>query len=181
MKGACQTCIRFCALAGAGTAVAVLGGEQFRFSALVQAGPAGAVPLLLGAAAGVTWGLYSNLVRRWGRPQAGAVPLFLLAAGAAMGLLRLVLPETTTWTARAIGEAGVIAVAQSAAAYVLWEAGMRRGNHLLLSLVSYFTPLASLALAAAYLNILPGAPLLLGGVLVTAGALICRHSLSPAP
>lgn len=167
-----------CLLAVAGTAAAVLRGQQVPWQRLAQGGPALIGPLLLGAAAGVTWALYSNLVKRWGRPEGGAVPLFLLASGAALGLLRLARGETTTWTAKAAGELCLIAVAQSALAYPLWEAGMRRGRHLLLSLASYFVPVASLSIAAAYLWVRPGAGLIVGCVLVTGGAVICKYSVA---
>ncbi len=170
-----------CLLAVGGAAAATLGRADFSFSRLAQAGPGVAAPLLLAATAGVMWALYSNLVKRWGSPQAGAVPLFLLASAAAMGLARLGAAETTAWTGRAVGELCVLAVAQSALAYVLWEAGMRRGSHLLLSLASYFLPIASTAVAAAYLRVLPGLGIVLGCALVTGGALVCHRWISDAP
>lgn len=164
-------------LAVGGTAAATLAGPEFRWDRLAETGPATAAPLLLAAAGAVLWAIYSNLVKRWGRPEAGAVPLFLLASAAALALLRLGRPESPAWTPKAVGELCFLGVFQSLLAYGLWEAGMRRGNHLLLSLLSYFTPIASVALAAAYLGVLPGKALIAGCALVTAGALICKLSV----
>jgi drug/metabolite transporter (DMT)-like permease len=54
---------------------------------------------------------------------------------------------------------------------------MRRGNQLLLGILSYLEPVASLLLACAYFGIAPGASLLVGCALVVAGALICRAGM----
>ena len=170
-----------CIVAVCGTGLATIGGEVFSISELSEAGPRPAVPLGLAAVAAVAWALYSNLARRWGRPQIGAVPLFLLASSAALWLLRTGQIETTTWTVKSVAELGFISVAQSALAYGLWERGMRRGNHLLLALVSYFTPIASTAVAAVYLQVTPGPSLLFGCILVGGGALVCKLSVTAQP
>jgi len=164
----------------AGTAQAALQNPDFRWRQLVHAGSGTVILLALAAGAAVTWALYSNLVRRWGSPQSGAVPLFLLAAAAVLGLLRLGRTETTVWTARAACELAVMALLPSAAAYALWESAMRRGNHLLLSLASYLTPIGALGVATIYLGQSPGWGLVAGCLLVTVGALVCRFSLSDA-
>jgi drug/metabolite transporter (DMT)-like permease len=108
------------------------------------------------------------------------VPLSILASAAGLGLLRLAWPDaqTPTWTFKPLLEVGVLGVASLAMAYVLWDHGMRRGNHLLLSLASYFVPIVSIALASAYLGVMPGPSLLVGCALVVAGALVCKASLS---
>ena len=137
---------------------------------------------MLAACGAVAWALYSNLVKRWGRADLGAVPMFLAASAAVLCGLRLALPaETTQWNPPAVAAVCILATCQAAAAYVLWERGMRGGDHLLLSLASYFTPIASTAIAAVCLWVRPGAGLIVGCVLVTAGALLCRYSLSDSP
>jgi len=175
-----------CALALGGTAVAVLGGEAG------EAGEALGPPRLAGrslvaqalaAAAGVLWALYSNLARRLGPPpgaaaRADAVPHFLLASAGALWLLRSVLPaEHGAFTGRALVELAVLAAGPMAGAYSLWERGVRGGDHALLGLTSYFVPVASLALASAYLGVTPGPALAAGCALVVAGALVSRASL----
>ncbi len=169
-----------CVVAVAGMAVAVVGTFPLDWAQLRRSGPGIALPLALALVGAVLWGAYSNFTRRWGSREGrdGAVPLFLLATGAALALLTLVRDERTVWTTKAAAELAVLAIAQSAIAYVLWDAGMRKGNHLLLSLASYFLPLAATAVAAVYLQVTPGAGLIAGCALVTAGALICRWSIS---
>ncbi len=167
-----------CVIAVAGTAVVVLGSGPFRWDRVCQAGPGVLAPLALALAAGVLWALYSNLVKRWGRSGHGAIPLFLLASAGALALLRLGGVEEATWSGRAVLELCILAVFPAAIAYTLWESGMRRGNHLLLSLISYSLPITSTAFAAVYLRVPLGRNLIIGCLLVTVGALICRYSLT---
>ena len=174
-----------CVVAVGGTALALLGQPEFQWGEFRRQGWALALPVALAAVAAGTWGFYCNLVKRWGRPDAGAVPLFVLATAGGMALLRMAFPDAAMhppgwqpqWSFKACAELGVLALASQAAAYALWDFGMRRGNHVLLSLASYFVPIGSVIVASFYLNVVPG-PMLAGGfVLVVAGALICRFSL----
>ena len=165
-----------CSLALAGTAVAVAW-DPAAMAGLRGLGWRSAAPLGLAAAAGVLWALYSNLTRRWGPPAGDAVPLFLLASAAALGLLVLALPERTAWTSRAVAEALALGVGPMALAYSLWDRGIRGGDHRVLGLASYFMPVASLGLACAYLGVVPPVSLAAGGGLIVAGALVTRWSL----
>ncbi len=167
-----------CVLAVAGTVIVVLGSGQFRWDSIRRAGPGILAPLALALAAGVLWALYSNLVKRWGRSGYGAIPLFLLASAGALALLRLKGAEEPAWSGRAVLELCILAVFPAAIAYTLWENGMRRGNHLLLSLISYSLPITSTAFAAAYLRFPLGGNLIIGCLLITAGALVCKYSLT---
>ena len=55
----------------------------------------------LGFFAAVTWGLYSNLARRWGSPQSGgAVHMFVVASGIAFAIMRVFIPEEGMWSVR---------------------------------------------------------------------------------
>lgn len=166
-----------CLLALVGTAVALVGG-----GAEAALPPRPGLPLALAAAAGVLWALYSNLVRRWGPADGDAVPLFLLASAVALVPLLLGSPEASVWSGRAALELGALAVGPLALAYSFWERGVRRGDHALLGLASYFVPVASLLLAAGYLGVAPGPELGVGCGLVVAGALVGRAALlRPAP
>ena len=166
------------ALALAGAVGAMMGTGEIELAQLARAGLSIAIPLALAGMGAVLWAVYSNLVKLLADPKAGAVPLFLIVAGILALVIGQVRGENQIFSARAIGELAFLAIFQSAAAYSLWERGMRRGNHLLLSLVSYFLPIASMAIAAIYLQVLPGWQLWAGCAMVTAGALICRYSLS---
>lgn len=174
-----------CALSVTGTAVAMLSqsaGDRASGAAaptdiLAGIDKTSMIAFALGGCAGVLWALYSNCARRWNNSDQGAVPLFMLASSAAMGLSLLVFPEQTLWKQQAVAEMVGLAIGSMAIAYVLWEAGVRRGNHRLLGLTSYFLPVASMGVAALYLRILPSAGLWIGCGLVVVGAIVCKKSL----
>jgi drug/metabolite transporter (DMT)-like permease len=162
-----------CLMAVGGTAAATLWGAGFDWGELGSS----LTPLAFAGAAALSWGLYSNLARLWGSADQGAVPLFALATGAVLGLLRLAFPETSHWTLKGLAELCAIGVASMMVAYALWDWGMRCGDHLLLGIASYFVPVASTLIASAYLGVRPGWGVLLGCVLVVAGALVCRRAV----
>jgi drug/metabolite transporter (DMT)-like permease len=132
------------------------------------------LPYVLGATAALSWALYSTLSRRWaGDAAGGAVSLFMLATGLVLGLARLLVPETTHWTARALSEL-LYMVVGSNLAYVFWERAMRRGDIVLVASGSYLTPLLSTIVSILYLGTAAGIRLWAGCALVIAGAVTCR-------
>jgi len=132
----------------------------------------------LGLAAAVSWGLYSNLTRRWGGPQArGAVELFILVTGIFFLLLFWVTGEARTWTWRAGLEVTFMGLA-TALAYILWDLAMRKGDIVFVAACSYFTPLLSTLLSCLYLRVAAGVSLWLGCLLIVAGSLLSWVSVS---
>lgn len=144
----------------------------------------------LGALAGVTWALYSNLSRRLGHsPSASsggsAVALFTLAAGAVFLVLALCEPArpataAAAWTAGTAAEVAVLATA-TALAYLCWDIAMRKGNMVTVVSFSYLTPFFSTVVSCLYLHVLPGARLWAGCLLIIAGSLLTKHSIRTTP
>ncbi len=136
---------------------------------------------LLALAAAISWALYSNLSRRWSTPgSAGAVEIFLIAAGLVLLGMRLLVNEPTGWGMQSVGEVLGLATA-TALSYVLWDVAMRRGNLLVVVAASYFTPLLSTGLSCAYLNVAPGPRLWLGCLLLVSGCFLTWLSVSDPP
>jgi drug/metabolite transporter (DMT)-like permease len=133
------------------------------------------LPYLLGSSAGALWALYSVLSRAW-QGDDGAVPGFMVATGIVLGAVRLMMGEDTRWTPRALGELLFLASASNLA-YVFWDRGVRRGDIVLLAAVSYLIPLLSTLVSTLYLGVAPGPRLWVGGILVVAGAALCRISV----
>jgi len=161
---------------GAGVALAV-GADSLTSDAGVswQAHATSTLPALLAA---VAWGLYSNLSRRWGGPQAGnAMPVFLLASGLVLALLRACRAEHSVWTARVAGEAAYLVVFPTLLAYVCWDTAARRGNLSLVAALSYLTPLLSVLVSSLYLDLPVRPQQWFAGVLVVAGAVLCKISI----
>lgn len=164
-------------LALAGVWLATAGGSGSTLQAFISEGSL--VPYSLALLAAASWGLYSNLSRRWGGDEeGGAVPLFLLASGLVLGLLRLVTPETTTWSTRALLELSYMALLPGMLAYVLWDVAVRKGNLILVASLSYLTPLLSTLFSILVLGVQSGPGLWFGALLVVAGALICKQSIT---
>ena len=132
----------------------------------------------LGLAAAVSWGLYSNLTRRWGGAEArGGVEFFILATGIVFLLLAWWRGEGRPWTWRAGGEVAFLGLA-TALAYILWDLAMRKGDIVFVAACSYFTPLLSTFLCCLYLDIAAGVNLWLGCGLIVAGSILSWMSVS---
>ena len=127
--------------------------------------------------AAVSWALYSNLARRWaGLNDEGAVTYFLLMAGIALLILRIVSSEQSQWTIRSIMEIGIMGLF-TATAYVFWDLAMRKGNVTLVMAGSYFTPLLSTLVVMFYLNVEVGIRLWIGCLAIITGSFISWRSV----
>jgi drug/metabolite transporter (DMT)-like permease len=135
----------------------------------------------MGAAAGVSWALYSALTRRWADGErGGGVDLFLPAAGLILIALSFCWGAWPAWSSRAIVEAGLLGII-TYAAYGLWDAAMRRGNVALVAAGSYLTPLLSTLISSVYLGVAPTAGLWVGCGLLVAGSLLSWLSVAEPP
>jgi drug/metabolite transporter (DMT)-like permease len=138
-------------------------------------------PYVLGLLAAISWALYSNIARRWaGNARDGAVPIFLLATGVVLAAAAAAfepLPRHT-WTVRAVAELLYLAVFPTLLAYVFWDTAMRRGNIILVSSVSFFTPLISTIMSCLYLRVPMGLQLWAACGLVIVGAAVCKQSVT---
>jgi drug/metabolite transporter (DMT)-like permease len=133
----------------------------------------------LGLVAAVSWGLYSNLARRWGTgDSAGAVLVFVLATGVAFLLLRWLRPEAGTVGPRVLVEVAFLGSA-TAVAYFLWDVSMRRGDVTLVAALSYLTPFFSTVVSSLYLRIGLTNSLWLGCGLIIAGSFLSWRSIVP--
>ena len=131
----------------------------------------------LGVVAAVTWGLYSNLARRWGGPDSsGAVLLFTLGTGLAFLVIRLFDAEAGSWGLGVVIEIGFLALA-TALGYLFWDIAMRAGNMVLVASCSYLTPFFSTVVSSFYLRVLPGLNLWLGCLLIIAGSVWSWRSI----
>ena len=136
------------------------------------------LPYLLAFMAAITWGLYSNLVRRWaGHTEVGAVPFFLLATGLVLTTIRFMFPEESYWTPQVIVELLYMSVFPTFLAYTFWDRAMRKGKIILVVSLSYFTPLLSIVISSLYLQVVIKPTLWIACGLVIAGAVICKFSI----
>ncbi len=164
------------ALAGVWLATTSVDGISFKAVMSDQNGLASDGLALIAA---ISWGLYTNLSRRWAAgSDGGAVPLFLLASGLTLALLRLFAVENTQWSFQAGLELAYMALFPGMLAYVLWDIAVRKGEIILVASLSYLTPLLSTLISALVLSVLPGPAVWLGAMLVFVGAILCKASVS---
>jgi drug/metabolite transporter (DMT)-like permease len=131
----------------------------------------------LGLAAAVSWGLYSNLTRRWGSAEArGGVEVFILVTGIVFLLLSWARGEGRPWTWQAGAEVAFLGLG-TALGYILWDLAMRKGDIVFVAACSYFTPLLSTSLCCLYLEVAAGVSLWLGCVLIVAGSILSWASV----
>lgn len=146
-------------------------------------------PLAYGLAliAALSWGLYSNLTRRWAGSDdidgktsgSGGVAFFMLATGAVLLLLRQFSMEVGVWNSRALAEVLFLGLATSLA-YVCWDVAMRRGDIVLVGAASYFTPFLSTLTSCLYLQIATGPRLWMGCFAIIVGSLLSWRSVTDA-
>ena len=164
-------------IAFAGVLLASLQERSISWPSFVGDLRAGYLPYVLALVAAVSWGLYSNLSRRWGGDTGrSGVPFFLLATGLLLGILRWLFPEESHWDVRTALEVVYMALVPSLLAYMFWDSAMRKGNMVLVASFSYLTPLLSTAVSSLYLRVVPGPTLWIACLLVVGGAVICKAS-----
>jgi len=166
--------------ATSGTLVAVTATSRATWKNLFFVFTSQGLPFFFGLGAGISWGLYSVVTRRFSQ-NFGGLPLYLLASGLVLGIIRFFHPETSSWSWQAWSELSFMVVFPTISGYSLWELGLRHGNFVLLAGFSYFVPVLSTLISCAYLGIRPGWQIFFASLLVSAGAVLARLSLKEQP
>jgi drug/metabolite transporter (DMT)-like permease len=170
-------------MAFAGVFLAAAQRESFSWASLPAGGRGRLLPYLLAFVGAICWGLYSNFSRRWAANAQGVgVPLFLLATGVVMALLRPVFHESSDWAREGLPLTVYvvlvyIALVPGLLAYVFWDFAMRRGRMILVAAFSYLTPLFSTLVSCLYLQVWPARGLWIACGLLVGGAFICKLSI----
>ncbi len=136
---------------------------------------------LLAFFAALSWGLYSNLTRKWVGPDqaGGAVPFFLAATAIALFVMNFFVDEPRNWSLQVAVEVAALAFI-TLVAYSLWDNAMRQGNTILLAASSYMTPLLSTIVSCVYLSVAPTPSLWIGCGLLISGSLLSWISVRTA-
>ena len=136
------------------------------------------IPYAFALGCAVCWGLYSNLSRKWAsHTSASAVPLFLLATGLALLVVRVFIAEQTSFSPNSILELLYLIVFPTVLGYIFWDIAMRKGNLILIASLSYVIPLASTLISSSFLQVTVTPNLWLACLLVIVGAVVCKYSV----
>jgi drug/metabolite transporter (DMT)-like permease len=142
--------------------------------------PVALLPVGLALIAALLWGGYSNLARRWGSKDGNGVPLFLLVSGLLFLPLRLITAEPAPQLWPVLPALVYISIFPGYIGYSLWDTAMQRGDLVLVTSLSYFTPLLSTMISFLVLQVPLTPQLGLAALLVTAGAALSRKGV-PSP
>jgi len=149
-------------------------GQEFSIAGLWKNVSGNPVAYGLALVAALSWGLYSNLSRRWGAKDGqGAVTLFMLATSAILVAFRFFAVEPAQWSIVTVWEVLFLAGASSVG-YIFWDIGVRKGSFVAVSISSYLTPLLSTFIACLYLKIGAGRGLWFGCALIVVGAYLSK-------
>jgi drug/metabolite transporter (DMT)-like permease len=167
-------------LTAVGISLVTTQGQELSIAGLWKNVSGNPVAYGLALVAALSWGLYSNLSRRWGAKDGqGAIPLFMLATGVALVAFRYFAVEPDQWSTTTVWEVLFLAGATSAG-YVFWDIGVRKGSFVAVSISSYFTPLLSTLISCIYLNVSAGRGLWFGCALIVAGAYLSKLGVREA-
>ena len=112
------------------------------------------IPYVFSLTAAFSWGLYCNLSTRYGQGH-NAVPLFFMVVAVILWVNFLFRGEFLhfpgLWPLCELALMGVI----HGVSYSLWETGLHKGNMVLMAVLSYFTPAASMLFICIWLKTLP--------------------------
>jgi drug/metabolite transporter (DMT)-like permease len=164
------------ALGIGGIFLAVTSGQLLNAADLLAIWKNDGLALVAALIAAVCWGLYTNCCRRFNPGQAGAVPLFILASGVVLAIVRLGVTEQSTLSESVGWLLAANITFPVLLSYVFWERAARGGNLQIVAGASYLTPVLSTIISSSYLNISLDASVWVGCVLVVAGAVICNLS-----
>lgn len=139
--------------------------------------PTALLPVGLALLAALFWGAYSNLARRWGSKDGNGVPLFLLVSGLLFLPLRWLAAEPAPALLPALPALLYMAIFPGYIGYSLWDTAMQRGDLVLVTSLSYFTPLLSTLISFLVLQVPLTPQLGLAALLVTAGAALSRKGV----
>lgn len=160
------------ALSFLGVAWSISGESGFNIYNLINNIKTDPIPYLLAFIAAFLWGLYCNLSKRFNNGNNG-VPLFFIAIAVVLWIKFLLGSEK-------IGQVNFSAIVELllvgtfiAVAYAFWEIGIQKGNMLLLAILSYFTPIASVLFSAIWLETPLTISFWYGVIMVTIGSLLC--------
>ena len=157
--------------------LATTNGEVLNIQEVLQ--PATLLVYANALVAALTWGLYSNLSRRWagGDDDSGAVPVFLICTGASLGVARLFVPEVSTFTNGIFLELAYMMIFPTMLAYIFWDAAMRKGRMITVVALSYFIPLFSTIVSTLRLGVVLRPEIWLAAGLIILGAYISRAAI----
>ncbi|MHC4870938.1 MAG: aromatic amino acid DMT transporter YddG [Planctomycetota bacterium] len=133
---------------------------------------------LMAFTAAVSWALYSNFCRSLATDSnINAAPIFMLLSAVAFFVMMQFFEETITWTDATYINLSFLIIFPTILAYQFWEYCMKKGDIMLVTVISYLTPIFSTLATSLILSVIPGWHLWLGCFFVIFGAFLCKKGI----
>lgn len=158
----------------AGIAVVKLGENIFDFSNFMQNMFAGSdIPgYVVGLLSAVSWGLYTNLTKKYvGTKKVDGVGIYMMLTGVVLGVIALFVKEPRQFSFSLTGQILYAGIIVGSVANTFWSLAIKKGNMLLVILVSNFLPVISSIITSCMLGVGITLPILIGSILVVVGTL----------
>lgn len=158
----------------AGIAVVKLGENIFDFSNFIgNMLEGGDIPgYVVGLLSAISWGLYTNLTKKYvGTKKADGVGIYMLLTGIVLGGIALLVEEPRQFSFGLIMQILYAGIIVGSAANIFWSLAIKKGNMLLVILVSNFLPVISSIITSCMLGVGITIPILAGAFLVVIGTL----------
>lgn len=157
-----------------GIVIAVLGDEVTDYSHFIQNILKGDdMPgFAMGFVVAVSWGIYTNLIKKYvGTKKADALGIYMIITAVILGGISCFMNEPREFSVNLTGQILYAGIVVGSVANSLWNLSIKKGNMLLVVLISNFLPIISTVMTSLMLGIGVTIPVLIGSVLVVAGIL----------
>lgn len=162
-----------------GTIIAFMGiiyslteGDIFTFISIGTRLMRDPIPYVFALSGAILWALFCCMTKKYGQGQNGT-SLFLLITGVSLWVKYFTFDHYDFHFDLSVSlEVFFIGIA-TALGYSFWHYGIQKGNMILLSIISYFTPLLSIFFAGLWLSLSLSLAFWIGVILVTMGSLVC--------
>lgn len=130
------------------------------------------IAYILGFIVSLSWGLYTNLTKKYviGMDVDGS-GIFMLLSGLLLGVISFGMNEPRAFSASLLGQIVYASIVVSSLANVMWNLSIRKGNMLLVVLISNFLPIISIIMTAILLGYKMTIPHIVGAILVVIGTI----------
>lgn len=155
-----------------GVAWILSGGEGLSISNILDNAAQNPLSYGLALSCAFTWAFYSCLSKRLSSGSNAIIPFFAMTATALWVKFLVGGDATPTPSMEGLGILGVTSVA-TALGYAAWKKALQTGDILLISAISYATPVLSVAFSSTILGLALGMSFWQGTLMVTAGSLLC--------
>lgn len=127
---------------------------------------------MLGFVVSLSWGFYTNLTKKFVKEMnVDGSGIFMLLSGLILGALSYGMDEPRAFSSSLVGQIIYAAIIVSSLANVMWNLSIRKGNMLIVVLISNFLPIISIIITAILLGYKITIPHILGATLVVLGTI----------